>query len=114
MSGSYAQESQLVVWELSEGKAFDPIDWNDGLPSPGKCMVTSAQFLKTTGELILAGGAGYNEAKLFHSTFKCTPVCSIRGLSRPCFTVDFSNQGDMFAIGGKDGVVRVFNLHNEG
>jgi hypothetical protein len=27
--------------------------------------------------------------------------------------VDFSNAGDMFAMGGGDGVIRVFNVTNE-
>jgi len=41
------------------------------------------------------------------------PCAQIRDLSRACFTVDFSNSGDMFAMGGGDGVIRVFNVINE-
>lgn len=41
------------------------------------------------------------------------PCAQIRDLSRACFSVDFSNSGDMFAMGGGDGVIRVFNVVNE-
>ena len=38
------------------------------------------------------------------------PIAVVRDLSRAVYTVDFSNAGDMFAMGGGDGVVRVFNV----
>lgn len=41
------------------------------------------------------------------------PCAYIKDLSRATFTVDFSNAGDMFAMAGGDGVIRVFNVTNE-
>lgn len=41
------------------------------------------------------------------------PCAQIRDLSRACFSVDFSNASDMFAMGGGDGVIRVFNVISE-
>ena len=69
--------------------------------------------MKTTGDLIIAGGSGYNEVKIFDSNLYFKPCASVRDLSRATFTVDFSNGGDMFAMGGGDGVIRVFNVQTE-
>jgi hypothetical protein len=63
--------------------------------------------------LIIAGGSGSNEVKVFDGNLMFKPCAQIRDLSRACFTVDFSNSGDMFAMGGGDGVIRVFNVINE-
>ena len=41
------------------------------------------------------------------------PCYRIYNLSRACFSADFSNSGEMFAIGGGDGVVRVFDVTKE-
>lgn len=50
--------------------------------------------------------------KVFDGDTLFKPCAQIYNLSRACFTVDFSNQGDSFAIGGGDGVIRVFNIIN--
>jgi len=36
----------------------------------------------------------------------------MKDLSRACFSVDFSNNGEMFAASGGDGVIRMFNIQN--
>jgi WD40 repeat protein len=51
--------------------------------------------------------------KVFDGNTLFKPCAYIKDLSRACFTVDFSNAGDMFAMGGGDGVIRVFNVTNE-
>lgn len=61
----------------------------------------------------MAGGSGSNEVKVFDGNTLFRPCAYIKDLSRACFTVDFSNSGDMFAMGGGDGVIRVFNVTNE-
>jgi WD40 repeat protein len=98
------------LWDFATGELIETIDWNaGGLTSPVPCQIYSAQFLKTTGDLILAGGSVCNEVKLIDTNlFK--PIAQIKDLSRATYTVDFSNNGDMFAMGGGDGVVRVFNI----
>lgn len=68
------------------------------------------QFRKGQGNILIAGGAVSNEVKLFDTYDYFKPIAQIRELSRACFTVDFSQSGDTFAIAGGDGVVRVFNL----
>ncbi len=77
------------------------------------CQVYSTQFLKTTGDLIVAGGAVSNEAKIFDGSNYFQPAATITELSRAVYTCDFNNAGDMLAIGGGDGVVRCFNIVSE-
>lgn len=92
---------------------IDTISWDEGLPSDKPCLIYGAQFQKSTGDLIVAGGSGANEVKVFDAINNFKPCAQIKGLSRAAFSVDFSNQGDMFACGGGDGVIRVFNVVNE-
>ena len=61
----------------------------------------------------MAGGSGSNEVKVFDGNTLFRPCAYIKDLSRATFTVDFSNSGDMFAMGGGDGVIRVFNVSSE-
>jgi WD40 repeat protein len=69
--------------------------------------------LKTTGDLIVAGGAVSNEAKIFDGGNYFQPAATITDLSRAVYSTDFNNSGDMLAIGGGDGVVRCFNIISE-
>jgi WD40 repeat protein len=111
LAGSNETSNQLAMFSFDDGKLFDYISWDDGnLQSPSPCKIYCAQFMKTTGEYVIAGGSGCNEIKIFDSVNAFQPVAQIKELSRAVFSCDFSNQGDMFAIGGGDGVVRVFNL----
>lgn len=105
-----------MLWEFSTGKfceeiAFQtPAEKQMGNPA---CQVYSTQFLKTTGDLIVAGGAVANEAKIFDGSNYFQPAATITELSRAVYTCDFNNAGDMLAIGGGDGVVRCFNIVSE-
>jgi len=111
LAGSNETHNQLAMYSFDDGKLFDYIQWDDGnLQSPSPCKIYGAQFMKTTGEYVVAGGSGCNEVKIFDSVNAFQPVAQIKELSRAVFSVDFSNQGDMFAMAGGDGVVRVFNL----
>lgn len=104
----------MQVWDLETGALCDTIDFEMGFKSPEPCMVYSVQFRKGTGDLILAGGSESNEARLFDRTNAYKPICTIADMSRACYNVDFSNKGDMFALGGGDGVVRTFNIQPAG
>lgn len=71
----------------------------------------SGQFSKIDGSLILAGGSNSNEAKLFDRTDIEKAVVSIYDLAKEIGTVDFANKGNMFAISGGDGYVRLFGMN---
>lgn len=123
LTGSCRPDNQLQTWFIGTGENFSTIDWNEGgeLGSPDPCSVYSCQFQKDAGSLIVAGGAGYNEVKIFDhinatgqiSDYRWKPIAQINELSRACYSTDFSNKNDMIAMGGGDGVVRVFNVNKE-
>lgn len=112
LTGSWRADKQLQMWDVGTSELVDDLSWNKELPSTSSCQLYCAQFLKTEGDLIIAGGSGCNEVKIFDGNNNFWPCAQIKDLSRACYTVDFSNQGDMFAMGGGDGVVRVFNIIN--
>jgi hypothetical protein len=60
-------------------------------------------------ELMVAGG-DTDEFRIFNKEFQ--PIASINGLSRSTFTCDVGKRGDIIALGGGDGVVRVFRIGN--
>ena len=113
VTGSYRQENQLEIWKCDTGELVSPVNWDEALPSESPCQVYSSQFRKKTGDILIAGGSGSNEVKLFDTYNYFKPIAQIRDLSRACFTVDFSHNGDVFAMGGGDGVIRVFNVSKE-
>jgi len=113
LSGSYRDSRTLQLWSYDTMSHFIDIDTDEGLPSEKPCLLYCCQFNKTNKELFIAGGSGSNEVKIFDLKQEFKPVAQIKDLSRACFSVDWSNSGDMFAIGGGDGVIRVFNVVSE-
>ena len=113
MSGSYRDSTPLQLWEYETCENLADIAWDEGLPSEKPCLLYACQFEKNAGDLVIAGGSGSNEVKVFDANQEFKPCAQIKDLSRACFSVDWSNSGDMFAMGGGDGVIRVFNVINE-
>ena len=114
ITGSWTTENQLQMWDLRQEKPTAlPIKW-DNDPGVSPVKVYSAQVCQANGQFILAGGSGTNEARLYESFagIKSTPtlMATMKGLGRACYSVDFSNQGDMCAISGGDGVIRVMDI----
>lgn len=110
VTGSYRKDNQIEIWKCDTGDYVGAVPWDEALPSQDPCYVYSMQFRKGHGNILIAGGAVSNEVKLFDTFDYFKPIAQIRDLSRACFTVDFAQSGDSFAMGGGDGVVRVFNL----
>ena len=113
LTGQHTQSQQLQLWYLGSGDLAEDIPFDEKLPSASPVQLYSTQFQKNSYDLILAGGSGSNEVKVFDGDSFFEPCYRIYNLSRACFSADFSNSGDMFAIGGGDGVVRVFDVTKE-
>lgn len=113
LSGSYSDHNQLQMWEFSTGKFIEEISFQTAKEKAEQktpCQIYSTQFQKSGGDLIVAGGAVCNEAKIFNGADYFQPAATITDLSRGVYTTDFNNTGDMFALGGGDGVIRCFNI----
>jgi WD40 repeat protein len=114
LTGSWRVEKQLQLWDFGSGKLVDSVPWRSGVSLSEPCAIYAAQFSKEPGQgsMIVAGGSGANEAKLFdRSTGSTTAFGTILGMSRACYTVDFAHNGGLVAVSGGDGCVRVMNVH---
>ena len=60
--------------------------------------------------MIIAGGSGANEVKIFDRNEANKAFVSIYDLNKEINTIDFGNNGENFAISGGDGIVRIFSL----
>ncbi len=114
VTGSWRTENQLEMWDLRQEKPVAvPIKW-DNDPGVSPVKIYSTQVCQANGQFILAGGSGTNEARLYEAfkDIKSTPtvMATMKGLRRACYTVDFSNQGDMCAISGGDGIIHVMDI----
>jgi len=98
---------------LGSGELAEDIPFDEKLPSAAPVQLYTTQFQKSSYDLIIAGGSGANEVKIFDGDSFFEPCYRIYNLSRACYSADFSNNGEMFAIGGGDGVVRVFDVTKE-
>jgi len=116
LTGSWRIDKQLQLWDFRTEKLLETVPWRTGVSLAQPCMVYAAQFSKGEGsQMIAAGGSGANEAKLFDlrhgSAGRGSVFGTVMGLSRACYSVDFSHSGSMFACGGGDGCVRVMNIN---
>ena len=112
LTASWKDKDQLQNWDLGTGKLISTIKWDDGYkPSPEQTFLYSGMFSKMDGSLILAGGSGSNEARVFDRQMIDKNVCVIYDLSREVNTVDWGNKFDKFALGGSDGYIRIFKMN---
>lgn len=112
LTGSWRVDRQLQLWDFRSERLLETLPWRTGASLVQPIMVYAAQFSKADGSrLVAAGGSGANEANVFDRTAGGGVVGNVLGLSRACYSVDFSNQGTMLAVAGGDGCVRVVNIH---
>ncbi|CAE8662565.1 unnamed protein product, partial [Polarella glacialis] len=109
-------DKQLQLWDFRSEKLLENVPWRTGVSLAQPCMVYAAQFSKDEGStMIAAGGSGANEAKVFDRSSPPPggPAAfgMASGLSRACYSVDFSNASNALAVAGGDGFVRVLNIH---
>eukprot|EP00824_Muranothrix_gubernata_P008875 TRINITY_DN21442_c0_g1_i1.p1 TRINITY_DN21442_c0_g1~~TRINITY_DN21442_c0_g1_i1.p1 ORF type:complete len:348 (-),score=56.91 TRINITY_DN21442_c0_g1_i1:85-1128(-) len=109
LTGSWCPDNQLQLWDYTTCQLIESIPWQTG-PMVDKCLLYAAQFSKEgQAELIVAGGSGANEAKVFdRATGQC--IGTVDGLPRAVYSADFSHDGKVVAIGGGDGSLRVFDV----
>ncbi|KAL4463228.1 hypothetical protein ABPG74_007229 [Tetrahymena malaccensis] len=112
LTSSWTNSNQLQIWDRRNYKLVSDIDWDGTLKTTfDPVFLYSGQFSKADGTLILAGGSNTNEVKLFDRENQNKAFCCITELSREVNTVDFGNEGEMFAFSGGDGLLRVFQMN---
>ena len=114
ITGSWRTENQLEMWDLREEKPNPiPIKWENSKDEAAVKIYTT-QFCQANSRFMLAGGCGSNECRIYDllpdTKSSPTVLASMKNLSRACYTVDFSNQGDRFAFSGGDGYIRVLDI----
>jgi len=119
LTGSWRTENALQTWDFGTCDPIETIQWKpaDGATtSAATCMLFAAQFSKDpTSSMIVAGGSQDNEAKFFTRSgtgadTKFEPFGALVNLPKPVFSVDFSPNSKMAAIGSADGQVRVLEV----
>jgi COMPASS component SWD3 len=110
MTGSHSTSDQLKLWDFGSGELVEQIQYNAALNAQKDCQIYTAQLEKTQGSLLIAGGSGANELKVFDGDASFNPCSRVYNCSRAVYSVDFNQAGEVFAMGGGDGVVRVFNI----
>eukprot|EP00927_Polykrikos_kofoidii_P022254 TRINITY_DN20818_c0_g2_i1.p1 TRINITY_DN20818_c0_g2~~TRINITY_DN20818_c0_g2_i1.p1 ORF type:complete len:464 (+),score=67.69 TRINITY_DN20818_c0_g2_i1:75-1394(+) len=111
LTGSWRVDKQLQLWDFRSEKLLETLPWRTGVTLAQPCMVYAAQFSKNRGSpMIAAGGGGANEAKLFDRQAGGAVFGTVMGLTRACYSVDFSHSGTMVAVAGGDGCVRVMTI----
>ncbi|CEL94177.1 unnamed protein product [Vitrella brassicaformis CCMP3155] len=118
LTGSWRSEKQLQLWDLRTRKLLEDIEWHSPASLTDQCLIYAAEFSKDTGSsLIAAGGSGANEAKIFDRESGNACIGTITGLSKGCYSVDFScgpsvkGAAGMVAVAGGDGSLRLINIH---
>jgi WD40 repeat protein len=115
LTGSWRTENPLQIWDFGTCEQVENIEWKSSAApnaSGNTCMLFAAQFSKDiTSSMIVAGGSQENEAKFFaRGKDNSEPFGALINLPKPVFTVDFSPNSKMAAIGSADGQVRVLDI----
>jgi len=116
LTGSWRTEDALQTWDFGTCEPIETIKWKpeEGNASADTCMLFAAQFSKDeSSSMIVAGGSQENEAKFFArdaESGKTEAFGALVNLPRPVFSVDFSPNSKMAAIGSADGQVRVLEV----
>ena len=108
LTGSWRPEDQLQQWDFHTGKLIETIPWDaSGLGTEACCLYT-AQYSHPSGEFIVAGGSGSNEAKVFErETHRVLGSVMMR---KGVYCSDFAGDGRSVAIAGGDGAIRILDI----
>jgi hypothetical protein len=112
LTGSWAIENQLQIWDIRTLKLVQNINWEKNTPY-NATYVYSAQFSKHNKKvnLIGVGGSNNNICRIFeNNTEEKLPQITTKFMNSSCYTVDFSYNGNYFAYGCGDGIIRVLSI----
>lgn len=107
LTGSYRNKKSLQLWSFETLEAVD--DFSEGL---SECWVYACQFSKKDPKYVAMAGAKANEVRLFQTDNK---QCLGRFLdTRGLYSLDFSSDGDILAVGGASRTVYLLSVNPYG
>lgn len=110
LTGSWATKNQIQLWDIRTFSLVETINWDKDRKEMGT-YVYSAQFSKSNkNNLIGVGCSNDNIYRIFDMENKNLPVATSNYLSKPVYSIDFSNNGNLFAYGGGDGNIRLLQI----
>lgn len=106
------------MFSLSQRKAIFNIDWESASRKDIESgYLFGCKFSKPHPNIIIAGGAGKNELKIFENNADGSAnfrvLTHIHDLESPCLSLDVTKSGDNFAFGCQDGRVFLCNYKLE-
>lgn len=107
LTGSYRNEEILQLWSFKNASLIKTIQIDVKEHPAAYCY--TAQFGKKESSLIGMGMTGCNQIQLYDSK-KDYALCGELQMQGPCFTIDFSNSGNMFVCSGAEGVVYILSI----
>ena len=110
LTGSWATKNQIQIWDIRTFSLVETLDWDKDRKEMAT-YVYSAQFSKSSkNNLIGTGCSNDNIYRVFDTENKHLPVVTSNYLAKPIYSVDFSNNGNLFSYGGGDGNVRILQI----
>lgn len=113
LTASWRKDNPLEIFDYETGNRKMSVDWNfKEENTKSSTQLYCCKFSKDFGKLIFAGGSQVNSVKIFD--WNGTGVATIDKLSHACLALDSSNDvaknEQLLAIGGGEGIVRMFKL----
>lgn len=113
LSGSWRDHQRLEIWDLRKFQLLKEIPW-EVERNQEKSYIYSAQFSKFTENLVIAGGSGNNEIRVFKQENKenleYKLLETIKESNKSIYTLDFCFDSDKFAYGDGEGNVGIIDL----
>jgi len=132
LTGSYRIDDVLQLYDIRTLKCVKSLNWDGGYkdplseaelknlstevpasptkkkPGPAPFLY-SALFSRPDGDLILGGGAGNNEVRVFDFA-SGKLLASISDMEKSVLAMDYANSNPRFAFGGSDSCLRIMNI----
>lgn len=112
LAGSNRNKDVIQLFSLSKRQLVQTVEWEATSKKDQEAgFVYGARFSKPDPNLIIAGGAGRNEVKVFENNLDGSAsmriLATINEFDSPCLSMDAAKNGDNFCFGLQDGRIYV-------
>ncbi len=117
VAGSNRNKEVVQLFSLNKRQLIANVEWESGRKDLESGFVFATRFTKPNPNMIIAGGAGKNEVKIFENNCDGSAsyriLASLTDLDSPCLSLDVTRNGENFAFGCQDGRIFVCNAKLE-